>query len=168
MTVGWPKLRLAEAIRSIVFFGLLYLYLGLVVQPCLIYSCGTITNFPVFYKGVPFLCDCMSYPGGLLRYIDALLPQFFYYSWTGALVITGQAWAIFACTGWFLRLLAVPGRRLLRFLPALLVLVPYARYAYHFPTITGSLAGLLFGCLYVIASCRGIGIPRLRGASSCR
>ncbi len=146
----------AEAIRSIVFFGLLYLYLWLVVQPCLIYSCGTITNFPVFYKGGPFFRDCLSYPGGLLRYLCALLPQFFYYSWAGALVITGQAWAIFACTGWFLRLLAVPGWRLLRFIPALLVLVPYAQYAYHFPTIMGSLAALLFGCLYVRGASRAV------------
>ena len=69
--------------RSIVFFGLLYLYLWLVVQPQLIYSCGTITNFPVFYKGWPFLRDCLSYPGGVLRYVNALLPQFFYYSWAG-------------------------------------------------------------------------------------
>jgi len=154
-----PKLRLANAIRSIVFFGLLYLYLWRVVEPCLIYSCATITNFPVFYKGWPFLRDCLSYPGGVLRYVSALLPQFFYYSWAGALVIAGQAWAISACTGWFLRVLAVPGWRLLRFIPALIVLVPYARYSYHFPTITGALASPLFACLYVATSSRGTGIP---------
>jgi hypothetical protein len=155
MTVGWLKLRPAEAIRSIVFFGLLYLYLWLVVQPCLMYSCGTITNFPAFYKGWPFFRDCMSYPGGLLRYVCALLPQFFYYSWAGALVITGQVWAISACTSWFLLALGVPGRRQLRFVPALLVLATYAQYSFHFPTITGSLASLLFGCLYVAVASRG-------------
>ena len=154
------KLRLADAIRSIVFFGLLYLYLWRVVQPQLIYSCATITNFPVFYKGWPFLRDCLSYPGGVLRYFNAFLPQCFYYSWAGALVITGQAWALWACTGWFLRTLAVPGWRLLRFTPVLIALVPYARYSYHFPTINGALASLLFACLYVVASSRrGTGIP---------
>jgi hypothetical protein len=153
------KLRLADAIRSIVFFGLLYLYVWRVVEPQLIYSCGTITNFPVFYKGWPFLRECLSYPGGVLRYINALLPQFFYISWAGALVITGQAWVLCACTGWFLRRLAVPGWRLLRFIPALIVVVPYARYSYHFPTITGALASLLFACLYVAISSRGMGIP---------
>jgi len=141
-----PRLRLAHAIRSILFFGLLYLYLWQVVQPQLIYSCGTITNFPVFYKGWPFLRDCLSYPGGVLRYVSALLPQFFYVSWAGALVITAQAWALWACTGWLLRALAVPGWRLLRFVPVLLVLAMYARYSYHFPTITGALASLLFAC----------------------
>ena len=111
------QVRSANTIRSIVFFGLLYVYLWLVVEPQLIYSCATITNFPVFYKGWPFLRDCLSYPGGVLRYVNALLPQFFYYSWAGALVITAQAWAICACTGWFLRTLAVPGWRLLRLCP---------------------------------------------------
>jgi len=159
MVGDWPKSRPLNAIRSIVFFGLLYLYLWLVVQPQLIYSCATITNFPVFYKGGPFLRDCLSYPGGVLRYVNALLPQFFYVPWAGALVITAQAWALCACTGWFLRALAVPGWRLLRFLPALVVLVPYARYSYHFPTITGALASLLFACLYVTVASRGMGIP---------
>jgi len=149
MVGDWPKSRLANAIRSIVFFGLLYLYVWLVVQPCLIYSCGTITNFPVFYKGGPFFRECLSYPGGLLRYVCALLPQFFYCSWAGALVITAQAWAISAGTDWLLGILAVPGRRLLRFIPALLVAVAYARYSYHFPAITGALASLLFACLYI-------------------
>jgi hypothetical protein len=158
MNVGWPKSRPADVVRSIVFFGLLYLYVWLVVQPCLIYSCGTITNFPIFYKGWPFFGDCMSYPGGLLRYLCALLPQFFYYSWAGALVITGQAWAISACTGWLLRALGVPGRRVLRFVPALLVLVTYAQYSYHFPTIMGSVASLLFGCLYISVVSRSTGI----------
>ncbi|MCL5279013.1 MAG: DUF6057 family protein [Planctomycetes bacterium] len=149
-----PQLRLADAIRSVVFFGLLYLYLWRVVEPQLIYSCATITNFPVFYKSWPFLRECLSYPGGVLRYINALLPQFFYVSWLGALAITAQAWALWACTGWFLRALAVPRWRLLRFVPALIVLVPYAQYTYHFPTITGALASLLFACLYVAVSSR--------------
>jgi hypothetical protein len=167
MSVGWPRLRRAEAVRSLVFFGLLYLFVWLVVQPCLIYSCGTITNFPVFYKGGPFSRECLSYPGGLLRYFCALLPQFFYYSWAGALVITGQAWAICACAGWFLRLLAVPGWRLLRFIPAFLVLVAYAQYSYHFPTMTGALASLLFGCLYIGATSPGTAVRTTWAGRPC-
>jgi len=161
MVGDWPKSRSGHAIRSVVFFGLLFLYLWRVVQPQLIYSCATITNFPVFYKGWPYLRDCLSYPGGVLRYFNAFLPQLFYVSWAGALVITAQAWAICACSGWFLRALAVPGWRLLRFIPALVGLVPYARYSYHFPTINGALASLLFACLYVGVVSRGRGIPTM-------
>ncbi len=155
MVGSWPKSRPAQAIRSIVFFGLLYLYLWLMVQPQLISSCGTITNFPVFYTGWPFFRECLSYPGGLLRYLCALLPQFFYYSWAGALVITAQAWAISAGTDWLLGMLAVPGRRLLRFVPPLLVVVTYAQYSYHFPALTGAVVSVLFACLYITMGSRG-------------
>jgi len=136
-------------IRTVVFFGLLYLYVWLAVKPCLIYSCGTITNFPIFYKGWAFFQESMSRPGGLLRYVSALLSQLFYYSWAGAIVITAQAWAISACTGWFLRAVAVPGARWWRFVPAILVLTTYTRYTYHLPTMMGALVALLAACLYV-------------------
>jgi hypothetical protein len=135
--------------RTVLFFGLLYLYLWLVVQPCLIYSCGTITNFPIFYKGWPFFLDLVSRPGGLVQYASALLSQLFYYSWAGAVVITLQAWAVTACTGWLLRAVAVPGARLLRFVPALLILAVYGQYAYYLPLIMGALVSLFGACVYV-------------------
>jgi len=144
----WLRSRLGDIIRTVLFFGLLYLYLWLVVKPCLIYSCGTITNFPIFYKGWAFFQDGMSRPGGLLRYVSALLSQLFYYSWAGAIVITAHAWAISACTGWFLRAVGMPGARWLRFVPALLVVATYARYTYHLPLIMGALAATFAACLY--------------------
>jgi hypothetical protein len=149
MVSRWLRSRLGDVTRTVLFFGLLYLYLWLVVKPCLIYSCGTITNFPIFYKGWAFFQDSVSSPGGLLRYISSLASQLFYYSWAGAIVITVQAWAISACTGWFLRAVAMPGARWLRFVPALLVLAIYAQYTYHLPLIMGALAALFAACLYV-------------------
>jgi len=145
----WLRSRLGDVTRTVVFFALLYLYLWLVVKPCLIYSCGTITNFPIFYKGWTFFLDNVSLPGGLLRYVSALLSQLFYYSWAGAIVITAQAWAISACTGWLFHAVGVPGARWWRFVPALLVLVTYAQYTYHFPLIMGAVAALAAACLYV-------------------
>ncbi len=145
----WLRSRLGDATRTVLFFALCYLYLWLIVKPCLIYSCGTITNFPIFYRGWAFFQESMSRPGGLLRYASALLSQLFYYSWAGAIVITVQAWALSACTSWFLRAVGVPGARWLRFVPALLVLATYARYTYHLPTIMGALAALFAACLYV-------------------
>ncbi len=135
--------------RTVIFFALVYLYLWLAVKPCLIYSCGTITNFPIFYKGWAFFQDSVSRPGGLLKYTSALLSQLFYYSWAGAIVITAQAWALSACTGWFLRAVGVPGARWWRFVPALLVLATYAQYAYHLPLMIGALVSLFAACLYV-------------------
>jgi len=154
MVGDWPKSRLAHTLGSVVFFGLLYVYLWLVVEPQLLYSSGTITNFPAFYTDGAFLRDCLSYPGGLLKYLCALGPQFFYHSWAGALVIAAQAGALVIGTGWLFRALAVPGERVLRLVPALLVLTAYARYSFHFSTITGSLAALLFGRIYLAVASR--------------
>jgi hypothetical protein len=134
---------------SVVFFGLFYLYLWLIVKPGLIYDCATITNFPVFYKGWAFFRESMSVPGGFLNYLSALLSQLFYYPWGGGLVITAQAWAFCACTGWLFRAVALPAGRWLRFVPAMLILAAWARYAYHLPMMMGALASLFFACLYV-------------------
>ncbi len=143
-----------DAVRSVLFFAFSYLYVWLWVEPCLIYSCGTITNFPVFYRGWPFFLERVSCPGGLIKYVSAFVSQFLEYSWAGAAVITIQAWAISACTGYLLRVVRVPGARLLRFVPAIFVLIAYCRYSYHLPLFMGALASLAFGCLYVRLTCR--------------
>ncbi|MEN6337012.1 MAG: DUF6057 family protein, partial [Phycisphaerales bacterium] len=121
-------LRWVGPARTVAFFGLMFAYLWLWVQPALIYSCGTITNFPVFYKGWPFFGQTVQMPGGLVQYLSAFVSQLFYYSWAGAAVIAVQAWAICACTGYLLRKAGLPGARLLRFVPAIFILVAYARY----------------------------------------
>jgi hypothetical protein len=91
----------------------------------------------------------MIYPSGPVEYISAFLSQFFYYSWTGALVVTLQAWLFFICTGYFFKM--VNARRLcwVRFVPPILLLITYNQYTYHFPVIMGLLAALLFVCLYL-------------------
>jgi len=132
-----------------VFFGLAFAYVWLWVQPALIYSCGTITNFPVFYRGWSFFHETVRHPGGLIQYISAFASHLFYYSWAGAVVIAVQAWAISACTGYLLRAARLPGARLLRFVPAILVLVAYAQYRYHLPLFMAALAALAFASLHV-------------------
>ncbi len=144
--VDW---RWADAMRSIVFFAGVYLYLWLWVQPCLIYSCATITDFPVFYKGWSFFASSVQSPGGLTRYISAFASQLFFHSWAGAAVIVVGAWAIAACTACLLRAVRLPGARLLRFVPAIFVFVAFARYSFHLPLFTGALASLAFACVYV-------------------
>ncbi|MBN1508129.1 MAG: hypothetical protein JW955_14860 [Sedimentisphaerales bacterium] len=151
----WFYSHLGDLILTVLFFALLYVYVWRVVKPCLIYSCGTITDFPIFYKGWAFFLDQVSGPGGLLTYVSALLSQLFYYSWAGAIVITAQAWVISACTGWLFRAVGVPGARWWRFVPALLVLVTYSQYTYHLPGIMGAVAALLGACGYVGLVTRG-------------
>lgn len=138
-----------RAATAAVFFGLLFAYLWLVVRPELIYSCGTITNFPVFHKGWSFFAQTVRLPGGLVQYVSAFASQLFYYSWAGAAVIAAQAWAICVCTGYLLRKTGLPGARLLAYVPAILIAIAYAQYSYHLPLFMAALASVAFACLYV-------------------
>jgi hypothetical protein len=141
-------------VLSLAFFALFSLYLWQVVDPRLIYSIGTITNFPVFFTGWDFFTSQVVHAGGAVAYLSALLSQLFYYAWAGALVITLQAWLLAACTGYLLKSAGVPGSRWLRFVPPLLVLAAYNQYSYHFPTTMALLTALLFACLYTAVTSR--------------
>jgi len=138
------------AIRSVIFFVLLYLYLWLVVDLRLLYSGGgVITNFPVFFTDWPFFRTFLSRPGGLVEYLSAFLSQLVYYSWAGALVVTLQAWLLCLCTGYFFKVINAPRLRCIRFVPPILLLVIYGQYTYHFVTTMSLLAALLFASLYL-------------------
>jgi hypothetical protein len=140
---------LGQVTLSLLFFGFFFVWLWRVVDLRLIYSIGATTNFPVFFKGWDFFHDQMLHAGGAVSYVSALLSQFFYYSWAGALVVTLQAWLLAACTGYLLAGAGVPGARWLRFGPPLLVLAAYNQYSYYFPTTMAALTALLFACLYI-------------------
>jgi hypothetical protein len=138
------------ASRGLIFFALFYLYLWLGVDLRLMYhGAGVITNFPVFYKGWAFFVTFLSHPGGPLEYLSAFLSQLFYYSWAGALVVTVQAWLLSVCIDYLLRAVSLPRIRWIRFIPPILLLVLYTRYAYHFPTILAFLTAMLLVCLYL-------------------
>ncbi len=147
---GLSRQRLINSSRSLIFFAALYFYLWLQVDLRLISgSGGTITNFPVFFKGWPFLESFLSYPGGPVEYLSAFLSQLFYIGWAGAIVVTVQAWLLCAAAGHIFNKMNLPGLRLLRFVPAILILVTYTRYTYHFVTTTAFLTALAFVCLYL-------------------
>lgn len=153
--------ELGERIRSLIFFALFYLYLWLHVDMRLLYEGGgVITNFPVFFRGWAFCRKLLSQPGGPVEYLSAFLSQFFYYSWTGALVVTLQAWLIFACMRYFLKTINASRLRWIGFVPPILLLVVYAQYTYHFITTMALAVALLFACLY-------IRLTRPRGGPVC-
>jgi len=145
--------NLGGASRSFIFFALFYLYLWLYVDLRLMYhGAGVITNFPVFYKGWTFFLPFLSYPGGPLEYLSAFLSQLFYYSWAGALVVTVQAWLLSVCIDYLSKATNLPRIRWIRFIPPILLLILYTRYAYHFPTTLAFLTALLTACIYLKAT----------------
>lgn len=159
--VGGPADGLTgTAIRDLVVFGLFALYLWQVVGLHLIFhGAGLITNFPSFYTTRAFFQEHVSTPGGPVEYLAAFLSQLFYYPWLGALVVAVQAWLLGLCLVYLLKAMDFKHGRLARYIPALLLVVLYGRYAYFVPTTMALLAALSFGSGYVaIAKRRSLGV----------
>lgn len=145
--------NLGRRLRSLLFFVLFYLYIWLEVDTQLIYhGAGAISDFPVFFRGWTFFHRFTSYPGGMLEYLCALLSQFLYIGWAGALILTLQAWLLCICTDCSFKAVNLPRLRCLRFVPPVLLLITYTRYTYHFATTTALFVSLLFVCLYLAAT----------------
>ena len=142
--------NLAGHLQALIFFLLCYLYLWLVVKPYLIYQGGrAITNFPVFFTGWEFFRQITQYPGGIVEYLAAFLAQLFYISSLGAAVMIILTWLFYLCFNSILKTLNAPKLRLISFVPPILILVTYARYAFHFTTFLAFLLALLFTSLYL-------------------
>jgi len=140
-------------IGGIVFFAIFYVYLWMGVKPQLIYhGGGEFTDFPFFYKGWAFATDTVLHPGGPVEYLSAFLSQLLYLPWAGALVLTVHALLICVFTACFLKTIGISRFRTLSFLPAVLLLITYNRYTYHFTTTLALLAALIFSCIYVKAA----------------
>ncbi|MCR4415424.1 MAG: hypothetical protein NUV77_23695, partial [Thermoguttaceae bacterium] len=76
------------------FFGAVYLYVWLLVDPRLIHhGLGILTPYSpfVFHTGWPFLGDHVARVGGPSEYVIRLLSQFYALGWAGALVVAGPA-----------------------------------------------------------------------------
>ncbi len=134
---------------SAVFFGVFYLFLWLFVEPRLVCHYFEISQKSPFFKtGWLFLQDCLSYPGGLSRYLSAFLTQLCYFSWLGALCITLVAWAIYRFT---VSLAAVSSNspwRVICYIPALLMLMICGRYESPLSTAVAVLVVAFFSVLY--------------------
>lgn len=148
---GWPQKHLIGSVGGIVYFVLFFLYLWLYVDLRFLYGGGGIvTNFPVYFKGWPFMRDFLVRPGGPLEYLAALMGQLFYIGWAGALVVTIQAWLMSACVGYILRASNLSALRWLRYVPAIILLVAYTQYTCHLVLTTAFLAALSVACLYLM------------------
>ena len=94
-----PRESKLPRVFALLFFGGLFLYLGLIVRPTLIYHAfARFIPYPEFSLQMSFLRACLSRPGGLLECAEGFLSQWFYYSWAGAAILTALAWAAYACT----------------------------------------------------------------------
>ncbi len=147
--------RIGRRAQEALVFSLLYLWLWQVVEPHLIFhGAGSITNFPSFYTTWRFFLEHTAYPGGLTEYLSAFLSQLFYRSWLGATVVTLQAWGFCLCIAYLLDATGLGALRVLRYVPAMLLLVIYGKYTYHFPTTLALLIALGLACLVIATAKR--------------
>jgi len=133
-----------------VFFGLYYLYVYLCIDPTLIYH-GHIFNlkFPVFFVDGFFIRSFLVRPGGFTECLSAFLSQFYYYSWAGAMVITLIGWLYYLAVGALVRAFTGRDVYLLRFVPAVGLLLAYNQYIHCLEGSIKILLVLLFALVYV-------------------
>ena len=141
---------LGRAARDIVFFVPFGIFLWRAVGTHLIFhGAGRLTAFPSFYTTWRFFTEHLSAPGGPVEYVSAFLSQLFHYPWLGAIVITLQAWTLGLCIAYLLRATTRLRLDVVRYVPALLLLIIYGRYQYFFPTTLALSFALALACLYV-------------------
>lgn len=103
----------------------------------------------MFSKSPAFLYETLAHPGGICKYLSALMSQFLYIGWAGTLVVTLQAWFLCIAVGYIFRTVRLPGWRFLSVVPAIILLTLYTNYIYYFETTTACLMALLLACLYL-------------------
>ncbi len=143
--------------RSLVFFILFYFYTWLVIEPHLIYhGFGMTTNFPVFSVGWLFFKGFLAYPGGLAQYASALLSQWYYYSWAGALIMTLIAALLYLGMRLVIKITRTVSSMVIYFVPPLLLLIMYHKYSHPLTTSLTLLGGIFCFILYKYVSGRNL------------
>jgi len=119
-------------IVPILFFVCFYCYVLLYIQPNEVYHNSVLnTKFPYFLIDSTFLAEHLIRPGGITEYLAAFLSQFYYYSWSGALVITLTAGLLCLAIRSLLCHSKLPGLWLISLLPAVAIIIISNSY-YHF------------------------------------
>ena len=94
---GKSQDKIWSLLFTTVLLSFYFIYFLLRIEPKLIYQ----SQEPVFFFDKYFINEFFSYPGGVNELISRFLSQFFYYSWTGTLLLV----LFFAFVAWNTKLL---------------------------------------------------------------
>jgi len=154
------------AVLSCLFFALFYVYVWRHVEPRMLYHAdylfirpGKRIAFPLFQRGAAFFQQFPDRPGGLAEYAGAWASQYLYYPYIGALVLTGAAWLVALAGGGLIRAMGGRASRILAFVPALLILVTYNRYAFQLEYYLALAAAMGMANFYVYVCARSRRTP---------
>jgi len=143
-----------------VFFLLYYLYVWLVIDPRLIHhTIGILTPYHAvsFSTGAAFFQPFASRPGGLVEYVARLLSPFFCFGWVGALIVTTLAWTTCRGVDVLTGRAGRPRGMVIRYGPAVLLLVLFGKYGHPLQILLSLLVGLACFALYLRIAARGAG-----------
>jgi len=141
------------ALGWVVFLAWFFIYMWLRVHPSLIYYRMEPT-FPYYARGADFLWPFLRYPGGPVAYACAALSQLFYLGWAGALVGAAVALALAVVGRGVLGATVGPKAAFLGFLPPVLLLGLWGRYAHHLSSALALAVGLAMAWAYMAAAGR--------------
>jgi len=139
-----------DKIWSLLFTTILlsfyFIYLLLRIEPKLIYQ----SQEPVFFFDKYFIREFFSYPGGINELICRFFSQFFYYSWTGALLLV----LVFAFVAWNTKLLIRSICKnqpilYLHWIPSVFLLALHSNYRFPLVLTLGLLWALLSTNIYI-------------------
>lgn len=127
---------IASVMSPAIVLSLYFMYLLLRMDPKLVYQ----AQEPVFFFDAHFVKAFLRYPGGVSELLSAFLSQFFYYSWTGALLLV----LVFGSVAWSTHQLmrSAGAHRPIRFLhwiPSVLLLALHNNYQYPLALTLGLL-----------------------------
>jgi hypothetical protein len=139
-----------DTIWSLLFTAVLlsfyFIYLLLRIDPKLIYQ----SQEPVFFFDRYFIHEFFSYPGGLNEIASRFLSQFFYFSWTGALLLA-LVFAFVTLNTWlFIRSITTVCPVLyLHWIPSIILLALHSEYRFPLALTLGLLWALLCVNIYI-------------------
>ncbi len=129
-TCGKSRDKIFSLLFTTVLLSFYFLYLLFRIDPKLIYQ----AQEPIFFFDRYFIYEFFSYPGGVNELLSGFLSQFFYYSWTGALLLA----VIFAFVTFNTWLLVRPVTTIrpilyLHWIPSVILLALHSNY--RFPLV---------------------------------
>ena len=134
------------------FFVLFYLYVWLAIDPRLVYHSLTILTpyYPFsFQTGWPFFWKQVAHSGGTVEYVARGLSALWAFGWAGALILTAAAWCATVFTDALNARVGLPRGKVLRYVPAVIVLEMYGSYAHPLSILLSLLISLGCFVLYV-------------------
>ena len=140
------------------FFVLFYLYVWLVIDPRLIHhTIGIVTPYHPFSftTGWPFLREHLTMPGGAAEYGTRYLTALYSVGWLGSLIVTVTTW--FTCLGIdvLTRQAGQPRGTVVRYVPAILMLVIYSGNGHPLRSTLSLLLVLFCFVVYLRSAARG-------------